>query len=229
MDLVQFNKRLLSFALVTAITGLSFGALGTVYDNKVYAASVAYNQASSKISQLETSLEKNYLGSSNLPTFRKYLAEAKTLISKVTSASEASSLNERWKQCESIIVTTECIVNMEASMDKNYRGMKNVPAFEAYIEKVNAALAGVKNKIIFNKISERSYAGSNVVRDIKVADSAEYKAADALLKEAIALVNEGKTSEAKAKATEGLDYVWKCTTSMLKDSIAGELKAIRDM
>lgn len=227
--MIKINKRFISFALVTAITGASLGALGTVYDNKVYASSVAYNQASAKISQLESSLEKNYLGSTNLPTYRKYLSEAKTLFSKVTSASEISSLKERLDQCEVIIVTTEHIVNMEASMDRNYRGMKNVPAFEEYIEKVNKALAGIKNKIVFKKISDRSYAGSNVVRDIKVADSAEYKSADALLKEAIVLVNQGNISEAKIKADEALNYVWKCNTSLLKDSIAGELKAIKNI
>lgn len=226
--MIKLNKKFVSFALVAAITGGSFGAMGNAYET-TYAASVAYNNFNAKLSHLESSLERNYLGSSNLPTFRKYLAEANELLAKVTSNSEKEELQARYNECEAIIITTEHIVNMERSMDINYRGMKNVAPFQDYVDKVNAAIPKINNKTIANKIAERSAAGSNIIQDIKVADSSEYKSANALLAEAINSINEGKTSEAKEKATEGLTFAEKCTNSLLKTSIIEELKTIQNM
>lgn len=219
--MAKWNKKLILAIGAAVITA----SLGTT----VAYANSAYSQANAKINHLETSFEKNYLGNTNLPTFRKYLSDAKSLTSKVTSSSDKQKLQERINQCEVVIVTTEHLVNMENSMERNYRGMKNVPAFQAYLDKVNNSLAGVKNKIVHTKLSDRSYAGMNVIRDIKVSDSENYVKASKLRLEAIDSINSGSISDGKTKASEALSYVWKCDTSLAKDAIAGELKAIGSM
>lgn len=220
--MIKLNKKIFSLSLATIVTVASLG-IGTVY------ASSAYNQANNKINHLESSFEKNYLGNTNLPVFRQYLSEAKALTAKVTSAADRQKLNNRLNQCEVVIVTTEHVVNMENSMARNYKGTKNLPAFEAYRDKVNASLQGIKNKIVYDKLSSRSYAGSNVIRDIYVVDSSEYIKASNLRSEAIRLFNEGDVTGAKAKANEALVHVWKCNTSLIKDAIASELKDILAM
>ncbi|MEG0370954.1 MAG: hypothetical protein RR645_01515 [Clostridium sp.] len=193
----------------------------------VYASS-AYYQANSRLSHLESSFEKNYLGNKNLPTFRTYLSEAKSFTNKVTNTSDKRKLDNRIVLCEDIIVTTENVVNMENSMDKNYKGTKNLPSFISYLDKLNASLLKVKNKVVHNKLSQRSYAGANVIRDIKVVDSGSYIMAAKLRDEAISLFNAGDSKGSKSRASEALEFVWECDASLAKDAIAAELKAIRD-
>lgn len=200
-------------------------SLGCVFGGTAYASSY-YSQANSRIDHLESSFIKNYLGSKNLPTFRQYLSEAKNLTAKVSNTSDKRRLNDRIVQCENVIVTTEHVVNMETSMDKNYRGVKNLPAFKSYLDRVNGSLGKIANKTIHQKLSERSYAGANVIRDITVVDSTEYKKADAARSEAISLINSDRVAEGKDKARESLNLAYKVTTSFVKDAMVAELKDI---
>ncbi|KMT22865.1 hypothetical protein [Clostridium cylindrosporum] len=220
--MIKCNKKLIGTLLAVFIATAHLG-VGTVF-----ASTISY-QTNSKISQLETSFQRNYLGSKNLPTFRLYLSEAKSLVSSVTSTYEKNAYLARIAQCEIVIQTIENVVNMESSIDRNYKGTKNLPTFQAYLDRVNSSLAKVTNSIVHSKLSERSYAGSNVIRDIRVMDSGDYIKAASLRETAIELINVESIDEAKTKASEALNYVWKCETSFAKDAIASELKSIRDM
>lgn len=220
VDLIKINKKFAAFALAVTVTATTLGT-GVVYAN-----STALNEASVKINQLESSLEKNYLGNRNLPTFRLYLSQAKTLMSKLSSSSSKKSLEDKMNKCEAVIIATEHIVNLEVSLDKNYKGMKNIPTFEYYVEKVTSSLNGVVNPILHKKISERSDAGNNVIKDIKVVNSQDYIKAEGLRNEAIELINAGKLSEAKEKAHEAIDYVVNCEDSFAKKAMTDELYSI---
>ncbi|MEG1415355.1 MAG: hypothetical protein RSC49_02005 [Clostridium sp.] len=199
--------------------------LSVIFAGTVYASSY-YSQANAKLNHLESSFIKNYLGSKNLPAFRQYLADAKNLTNRVTNTSDKRKLNNRIVQCENVIVTTEHVVNMETSMDKNYRGPKNLPAFKSYLDRVNSSLGTVSNKTIHQKLSERSYAGANVIRDITVVDSVEYKRALVELNNAIELINSDRVAEGREKAREGLSLAYKVSTSFAKDALVAEFKDI---
>lgn len=221
VDLIKINKRIASFALAVTVTAVTLGT-GVAYAN-----SKVFDQASAVISHLESSLEKNYLGSRNLPTFRQYFSDAKNLMSKVSTSSSKKTLEDKLNKCEAVIIATEHIVNLETSLNKNYKGsLKNVPTFEYYVEKVESSLNGITNQVIRKKIADRSDAGNNVVKDIKVVNSVDYVKARNLRDESVDLINAGNLSEAKDKAKEALKYVVNCEDSLAKKAMTSELNSI---
>lgn len=234
--MVKIKKKICTVALAMILSGgtlLSSGVFSNV--NVVHAATSATvsSQANSAIQSLEGSLERNYLGSKNLPSFNTYLKKAKDLTAKLPNGSVKTSYNNRIAETERIIKATENVVSLENSLDKNYHGVSNLKTFNTYLDKANKSIALVNTAVCKAKMSDRTYLAFNIIRDIEVVNTSQYKAAANDFVEARKLyrtaVND-KTTESKNKALEkansSLSLVWKVNSSVAKDYLAKDIKAL---
>lgn len=213
---------------------LSFGAVfisASLNNNIVKASSTVSSQANTAIVNLETSLKRNWLGPKNLPAFNTYLKNAKALTSRLSNGSVKTSYNNRIAETERIIRAIEKMVVLETSLEKNYHGMKNIPAFKAYLTDASNAIYAIKTIECKYKLSDRVYVAFNTIRDIETVNSTEYKkAANAFVegRKAYRKALEDKTVESKNKALElsnsALNLVWSINTSIAKDYIAGDVR-----
>lgn len=190
-------------------------------------------KANIAITNLESSLKKNWLGAKNLPGFNSYLKDSKVATNKLANGSVKTSYNNRIAETERIIKATQAVVLLESSLEKNYHGMRNISTFKAYLDKANKEITTIKTIACKYKLSNRTYISFNTIRDIEVVNSLEYKEsansfvdARKAYKEAMKSKDEQQKNKAMESANNALNLGWKINSSVAKDYLISDIKDI---
>ncbi|MEG0129803.1 MAG: hypothetical protein RR539_09980 [Clostridium sp.] len=190
-------KKILSGSLagVMTLTG-AVGALSTVEVQSVQASTNNIKKLDAKISQVVSSLKKNYLGLKNVGQWQKYIKECKDLLAKIPSGSTKNKYAETISKAEALINAAARVNQVEKSMSSNSHSMKNVDTWEQYVELAKKDLTKVDQKEFkkqIEELKERTAVKVLLMDKVKVAHFEAVKKVEAIVKEAEALVKTDKT------------------------------------
>ena len=209
------------------VIGLSLiifvGALGLNNAKAWSYSDITYVQ--NKLSHLENSMKRNYLGIKNLDTWNSYLNEAKRKNNGLPQNSTKNTLDQRIYSDESLLSAVEYINYVERSMEKNAKAMRNSDIWEQRLELAKVHLKYVDLKVFkdqYNALYQRLNSKLTEVVKIKNDYMKEYNKANGLYEEAFKLSKSDK-SLALDKAKESKELANKLSSYYLKDRLINNI------
>lgn len=165
------SKKIIGAVIAGVMTLSSVGVVGNSIGSVISveaASKVKSSDVRNKVTQLSNSIKKNELSIKNVPTWQKYIKEAKALNAKLPNGKNKNEYAAKISKAEQVVNSVARVNHLETSISKNAKTEKNFEHWGEYLLATAKEIAKIDKNEYLDQYNNLALKVHSIIANLQV-------------------------------------------------------------